>query len=134
MIIAQGKNIPLNSNPGTLPDVSGALDSWMQQMIFIVIVKTIVNAQVYEAGTSFNFQGVMQPFSAQQLKMKPEGQTDWKWYMLHTQRGIALEPDMVVRYHDTQYRVMAKNDYKEYGYFEYHLIEDYSGSGPQVSG
>lgn len=132
MILKNGKDTPLNQNSGTLPDVSTALKNWMQPMTFGLVTKVVENFQVKETMLNISFQGVWQPFSPKQLLLKPEGQRSWSWFWLHAETGLNLEPDQVVTYVNKQYRVMAKNDYNLYGYVEYHLIEDFTDSGPQV--
>lgn len=128
-MILNGKNAPLNQS-SSMPDVSGALLGWFQKMVFTTIVKTVVNFKVTEIPTEICFQGVWQPFTAQQLQMKPEGQRNWKWFTVHAQPSLVLKPDDVVTYLGVQYRVMGVLDYKLDGYVEYHLIEDYVRSGP----
>lgn len=108
-----------------LPNVAGAMRSWFQPLVFTQVEKTVVNYKNVETVTSLNFLGVWQPFTAQQLEMKPEGQRMWKWFMLHAEPTLALIPDEIVYYQDVRYRVMEKNDYQRYGYIEYHLVEDY---------
>ncbi len=130
MIFSQGKNTPLNANSGTVPDMSGALDNWMQPMTFTRIVKSIINFQLVEAPVNASFQGVIQPFSAKKLEIAMVGQTAWSWYTIHVQLGFELQPDDVVNYLGVQYRVMEKSDFNIYGYTEYHAIQDYTGSGP----
>lgn len=120
----------LTETSGTLPDVSGALLDYFQAMTFVRVGKVVDEFIVTETPTDIDFQGVIQPFGARQLAMKPEGQRAWKWWMLHAQPGITLEPDEVVSYQGTQYRVRSQNDYGLYGYVSYELTEDYSGAGP----
>ena len=125
MPIKNGSNTLLNNNPGTLPDVSGAMKNWFQKMTFIRIVKSIVNFRVKEVETEIVFQGVMQPFTKQQLQMKPEGQRSWKWYSLHAETELVLDNDEKVLYLGDDYRVMNKGDYRQYGYVDYELVKDY---------
>lgn len=130
MKFSNGKNTKLNQNSGTLPDVSAALLNWFQPMVFIRVLKEVINGQVSETPTPASFQGVIQPFNARQLMLKPEGQRAWSWWKLHCQPSFIVDVDEVVTYLGKQYRVMARNDYAIYGYIEYDLIEDYTGSGP----
>jgi len=124
----------VNSGVGNflaLPDVSDALNSWFQNMVFGLVVKTVnIAGELVETETEINFRGVMQPFTFQQLYLKPEGQRAWKWHKLHAEIQLALKPDDVVVYETVQYRVMKKGDYNKYGYVEYDLVQDYEGSGP----
>lgn len=128
--ISNAKDTLLNQNSGTLPNMSDALLDWFQKMTFTRIVKNIVNFQVVETPTNTDFQGVWQPSSPQALLMKSEGQRQWKWFTVHADPSLHLDPDEIITYLGTQYRVMNKLDYTEYAYIEYELIQDYTGSGP----
>lgn len=128
--IHDAAGVLLTANPGTLPSMLDAMLDWFQPMTFTTIVKTIVNFQVIETATNVNFYGVWQPFTAQQLMMKAEGQRMWKWFTVHSDPTLVLIPDEVVTYQGTQYRVKEKLDYTSYSYVEYHLIQDYTGAGP----
>lgn len=128
--IYSAKNVPLNQNSGTMPDVSDALLDWFQPMTFLTITKTVVNFEVKEVSTATNFLGVWQPMTAQKLLLKPEGQRAWLWFTVHAQPGLELIPDEVITYLGTQYRVMQKWDWILDGYVEYHLVNNYTGSGP----
>lgn len=109
----------------TLPDVSDSLLEWFQPMNFIMIAKSDVAFQAIETPTTIAFRGVWQPLTGQQLYMKPEGQRAWKWFMCHATQNLALDPDDVIGCRGVSYRVMSKKDYTNYGYIEYHLVEDY---------
>ncbi len=132
-LFQNAKNIPLNAQPGTLPDVSGAMLNWFQPCVFGVVVKTEVNYQVVETMENIQFQGVVQPLSAKRLMMKPEGQQAWTWLWVHAEPTLKLNTDQVITYLGVQYRVMALKNYEAYGYVEYELVEDYTGSGPTVA-
>lgn len=128
--IQNANAVLLSANSGTLPDMGDALLNYFQPMTFTQIVKSVVNYQDVETPTNTQFLGVWQPFSAQKLMMKPEGERKWKWFTVHTQIQLPLEPDDVVYYLTVQYRVMEKFDYSLYNFYEYHLANDYTGIGP----
>jgi len=132
--IQNGKDVPLNQSAGFVPNVQGALDGWLQPMTFLQVVKTVAGFQVSESAAPVSFNGVWQPFTDRQLEMKPIGQRSWSWFMVHSKVALPLVPDDVVQYLGNQYRVMSVRDYALYGYFEYHLILDFDGSGPGVGG
>jgi hypothetical protein len=115
----------LTANPGTLPNVQEAMASWFQTLTFTKIVKTVVNFNAVEVRTNFAFQGVRQPFTSQQLMMKPEGQRKWKWEMIHAYPDLVLQPDEIIIFNGLNYRVMQKYDYTEYGYVQYDIVQDY---------
>lgn len=133
MIFKNAKDIPLNSNSGTLPDVSAGLLNWFQKMVFTKIVKTVENFRTIETATDISFQGVWQAANPENLKMMPNANTSWSWFQLHAEPSLVLVTDEVVKYLGKSYRVMSKLDHSKYGYVEYMLIEDYTGSGPEVA-
>lgn len=116
------KRIGSNSN---LPQMGEVLLSWFQDMTFDLVTKIINNYDLAETITTIVTKGVRQPFTDQQLNIKPEGQRAWKWETLHCLPDIKLEPDDIVVFNEVRYRVMQKLDYSEYGYLEYHIIQDY---------
>lgn len=129
--IANAANIPLNQGPnGTVPDVSGGLKDYFQPMTFTLVGKQVVDFQALETPTNVTFQGVIQPFSERQLLLKPEGQRSWTWYTLHADPVLTLQTDDVVLYLGVQTRVMSRKDFTIYGYVEYTLVQDWTGSGP----
>lgn len=132
-VIANAANQPLYKQQGTVPDVSGAMKDWFQPMIFEQVIKTTTGYQVAETAEPFYFQGTIQPFTDRQLMLKPEGQRAWTWYTLHADPVLTLQVDEVVFYLGVQTRVMARRDYGIYGYVEYHLVQDWTGSGPEPS-
>lgn len=119
------------NNPN-LPNMQSALLSWYVPMTFDVVTKTVQAGQVIETMVPVTFKGVMQELTSARLLLKPEGQRTWRWKWLHASPTLQLKNDDVVIYDGTQYRVMAKKDYREYGYLEYELCEDWTGAGPSV--
>lgn len=133
--IGNGKNVPLNVQAGTIPNMGGTLLDWMQPMTFTRIVKTTVAFRLVEADDVINFWGIIQPLTDRALVLKPEGQRAWTWYKLIAQCApldaiLTLQVDDVVIYLGTQTRVMARRDYSIYSYVEYNLVQDWTGSGP----
>ncbi len=124
--IYNAKDLPLFSGAGSVPNVSDALLDWFQTMTFTTIVKSVVNFQLVEVQTAVTAQAVRQPMKPQLVAMKPEGQRSWRWETLHALPGLVLAPDDIVVFNSVSYRVMEKLDWKEYGYVEYHLVQDYA--------
>lgn len=124
-MIMNGKDFKIGAQ-SNLPDVSDALLDWFQNMTFDLITKAITDYDLTETATTISTKGVRQPFSAQQLSIKPEGQRAWKWETLHCLPNVKLNPDDIVVFNGVRYRVMEKLDYSEYGYLEYHIIQDYN--------
>lgn len=112
-----------------LPDVSSTLEGWFQKIVFGIVAKSLVNNRTVETITQIESQGVLQPLTAQQLEIKPEGQRGWNWFMLHCQPSLSLQLDDTVNISGTRfngrYRVMARTGYDQYGYIQYDLVKDY---------
>ena len=123
-MIINGKDKTL-SQTNNLPNMSETIKNWFQNLTFKKIVKSIVNYQAVETETIISTKGVRQPFSPQQLKVKPEGQRAWKWETLHCLADVALVPDEIVEFNSIRYRVIEKKDYTEYGYIEYEIVQDF---------
>lgn len=125
MGIKNGKDINLSQTSGTLPDVSGAMQNWFQSMTFTTITKTLVNFSVVETSASITVPAVIQPYTIQQLQIRPEGERAFRWFTLHSDSALQLNVDDVVVYQTRKFRVMERGEYASYGYMEYHIIEDY---------
>lgn len=129
--IFNAASVPLNLFPsGDVPDVSGALQSYMQPMVFEKIGKIVNGYQVIEIGDPINFQATIQPFNKRQLLLLPEGQRAWTWWEMVAQIGIPLQVDDVVLYLGKQTRVMARINNSLYGYWDFFLVQDWTGAGP----
>jgi hypothetical protein len=129
-LIANAANRPLFDKAGSVPDVSGAMQDYYQPMVFTPVAKIVQGFQVVETGNPINFQGIMQPFSGRQLLLRPEGERAWTWFTLHADPVLTLQVDDVVEWRGKQTRVMGRKDYQLYGYCEYQLAQDWTGSGP----
>lgn len=124
-MISDAKNTSLFANSGTLPNVQDAMANWFQLLSFYKVQKKVVNFLVEETLEEYTFQGVKQPLSPQKLSLKPEGQRAWIWITIHAYPDLILKPDEIIQFGTTKYRVMEKLNWKEYGYVEYHAVEDY---------
>lgn len=124
-MIVNGKDTPLGNSFNTLPNVSDVLPDWFQPLTFEVVAKGLEDYEVVETLRTIQTQGVRQPMSAQQLQVKPEGQRAWKWETIHCLPDVKLKVDDIVIFDNTKYRVMAKWNWSEYGYLEYHICQGY---------
>lgn len=128
--IQNGANRPINFGTGTVPDVSGALKDWFQQMVFTRVLKETVGFQLVEVPTPTNFWGFIQPLTERQLILKPEGQRAWTWFQIFAEPSLSLNVDEVVIWNGKQTRIMGRKDYAMFGYVEYSAVQDWTGSGP----
>lgn len=109
-----------------LPRVSSALSAWQQRFSFEVVRKSIVDFEVKEVKTRVDFRGVITSLNARQLELKPEGQRAWRWWEIHSATNIELKPDDIVTWKCRKYRVMAQQDWSDYGYWRYEIAETFT--------
>jgi hypothetical protein len=124
-MISNGKSYVLGSGNTNLPNVSSTLEAWFQTLVVGIVTKTQANFRTAETVVEVSTRGVLQPLSAQQLEIKPEGQRGWPWFMLHCQPSLSLLLDDTVIIRTNRYRVMARTGYDQYGYIQYDLVRDY---------
>lgn len=120
---AKSKN--LNQQVGTLPNMANTLLDWFQPLQFSRIVKTIVNFELKETLTTVDFMGVIEPISAQELAMKPEGERRWIWNTIWSLTNLDLKPDEIITINCVNFRVMKKHDWSSYGYYQFEIMQDY---------
>lgn len=130
-LIRNAGDFPLSHQPaGTVPDVSGAMQDYFQPMTFSPVGKVVNGFVVVETSAPINFRGVMQPLSERRLALKPEGQRAWSWFLVNADLATVVNVDDVVIWFGKQTRVMARKDFGLYGYSQYELVQDWTGSGP----
>ena len=127
-MIINGKDIPLNLASVQLPDMSAALGDLMQPMSFVRIDKTNLDGLVQEIQFPIVTRGVRGPWSPQKLAILPEGQRAWRWETITALADLILKPDDRILWDGIYFRIMAKTDYKEYGYVQYDIAQDYERS------
>jgi len=108
-----------------MPQIKKALNRWNIDITMIKVSESIVDGDVQEIETEFNFKGVVQPLAREELKAKPEGERSWEWLMIHTHINIELETGDKIKYQGKNFKVMAKKDYELNNYYEYHIVKDY---------
>ncbi len=123
--IQNAKDIPLNAQTGTIPNVGGAMLNWFQPMTFTLVEKSVVGFREVETKTPIEFHGVIQPWKARDLNQLPEGQRAWSWYWVHATPALKLEVDDIIEYLGVPTRVMSVNNYEIYGYIAYSLVQNW---------
>ena len=120
--------VPLNQLSG-MPQMRAAFAGWKQKLSFDKITQQVVDGWVQEIKTPVNVEGTWQPFSAEDIQLKPEGQRSWSWYMLHIEGNVKHfnNNDRMV-FQGVQYKIMQNKNYTLNNYVEYHAIEDFQDS------
>jgi hypothetical protein len=124
-MIVNAKDKKISDLASALPDVSGGVSMLLQPVKIGIVTKTQVSGLTEEETEWTRTQASLQPYTAEQLAILELGQRSWIWFTLHTLTDLVLNTDDRIYFKHGKYRVMEKLDYSDYGYFEYHVIQDY---------
>jgi len=117
------KNRTLTSG---LPQLSNPVKSWSVPLTLNKITQNIIEGDVVITETKIDFQGTVQPLTAEQLQFRPEGERSWKHLWIHCVAGsLNLNTQDKIIFNNERYKVLEVKDYSLYGYIEYMVIEDY---------
>lgn len=119
---ANTKRISASSD---LPDVSVGVMAFFQPLKIEIVTKEQVDGYTEKSKKCVHTHGVRQPFTAQQIQNKPEGQRAWRWHKIHLLSNVRIKVGDVLEICKVGYQIQVRNDYTEYGYVEYDAIEEY---------
>lgn len=106
--------------------MASTLNGWEVPLSLVKITQDVVEGDLVTSETTYNFQGVWQPLSAEQLSLLPEGQRSWENVWIHAKSGsLNLETADKVIFNNRRYKITQKKDYGLNGFVEYMLIRDY---------
>ena len=124
-------NFPKNRTLNSLiksgqPNMRETLSGWEVPLTLIKITQNVIDGDLITTETTYNFMGVWQPLSAEQLNLLPEGQRSWENVWIHCKASqLNLETASKVIFNGKRYKITQKKDYGLNGYVEYMLIRDY---------
>lgn len=124
-MIKNARDIGLKQAGTGLPRLDSALLGWFYPLTLGRAQKTNVDGLAQEIITAVQTRGVIQPLSARQLAIKPEGQRAWRWISCYCLPDVILAPDDIVTIDAIRYRVMAVYDFRMEGFMHYELCQDY---------
>jgi len=123
IVNASTRTVPQSVAP--MPVMRSTIMGWFRPLELTKVIKSTVDFQTVEVEVPVPAQGTIQQLSMQSLAIKPEGTRTWDWRQIHATPDLELLTDDVIKYQGKPYRVMAKNDYAEQGFVEYHVVSDY---------
>ena len=123
-MIINAKDKPM-SNAAGLPDMTGGMAGLFQPMTFVLVTKQSIDGLVSEIENKVKATAVRYPMKAQEVALKPEGQRAWRWETLLATAALILKTSDIVKFDGNRYRVMGKQDWKEYGFVQYDLAQDF---------
>jgi hypothetical protein len=114
-----------------LPDVGASIQILLQPVVATYIQKQQISGYTQEVSCSMDTKASIQPWSAEQLKMLPEGQRSWKYFTIYALANLNLATDEVFTIYEKSYRILDRTDWSDYGFIEYNTIEDYDSDSPE---
>lgn len=109
-----------------MPQLGTTLDGWEVPLTLIKITQNIIDGDLSTTETTYNFMGVFQPLSVEQLNLLPEGNRSWENVWIHCKSSeLNLETASKVIFNGKRYKITQKKDYGLNGYVEYMLIRDF---------
>lgn len=108
------------------PNLRETLTGWEVPLTLIKITQDVIDGDLSTTETTYNFMGVFQPLSAEQLNLLPEGSRSWENVWIHCKSSqLNLETASKVIFNGKRYKITQKKDYGLNGYVEYMLIRDF---------
>jgi hypothetical protein len=108
-----------------IPKIQVAFNGWESPIKLIKITSSIVEYEKVFTRAEVNFKGVVQPLTAEALKIKPLESRSWEWLMIHTRTSAEIFTNDLIEYNGKEYKVMFENNYNLNNYYEYHLVKNY---------
>ena len=128
-MIQSAKDNLLSNTNASLPNMSNTITSWFLDITLEVVKRTLNGADWVEITESvIHTKGVVQPPRDEDLKILPEGTWEWEWQMLHCLPNVQLQPNQYIKYDGVTYKIMAKKDWRKYGYVRYMLLEAFKAN------
>ena len=111
------------------PQMNTTLQGWQNKITLIRITQNVVEGDLVATETQITFQGVIQPLSAEQLALRPEGQRSFEHLWIHAVASqLNLETADKVKFNNKIYKIIQKKDYGLNSFVEYMLIRDYEST------
>jgi len=124
-MISNGKNNKIGSL-GKLPNMANTIKSWFLPIIFGKVSREIVDYEEVISITEIKTQGVVQPAKTEDIELQVEGVRNWEWLEIHCLPNFDVGINDFIFYSGMKYKVMKKENFKQYGYIRYLICEAYN--------
>lgn len=105
------------------PNVNSVFSNWTSPVQLRLVSRSVSDFEAKETTLDVvPFEAVMQAMRNQQVDRKPEGERQWKWWDVWTDKKIALD-SVVQDQNGAQFRVRSVNDWSQAGFFKYEMTE-----------
>ena len=106
------------------PGMFDEFGDWTEPAQFLLVTTTVVNFEDMENADTRPIDLIMYPMSPQRVASKPEGQRAWRFQLGLSDEDMKIG-DIIIGPDKVKYRVMGKNAWRQAGYSEYELTQDY---------
>lgn len=124
MSLVNAKDLTLPNNVGGLPDVGAAVMALLQPVSVGLVVQQLINGYYEPISTVVQTQASIQPLP-QELAIKMEGERNWRWSLIHILPNVVLNNNDLITLFGIQYKVMKKENWAQYGYLDYFVVENF---------
>lgn len=125
--IPRADRMTVSQAASPLPSMADTIIGWFRPLVLDRRTTTIVDREAKIVTRTQSCMGVIQPLGPRELKLKSEGERAWAWRLLHTTPDVDLKPGDEFTIGGVPYRVMGTNNFNDYGYVSYQLVENYRG-------
>lgn len=135
-MINSRRNTLITNKNANLPNMSQTIKPWFLNITLEIVERVMVGADWevdWETKESINTKGIVQPPSARELKILPEGAWAWDWLTIHCLPEVQIATNQFVRYDEKVYKIMSKKDWSKYGYVKYMLLEAFKAEAEKES-
>lgn len=126
--IVDAARLPVDQAVMPAPNMRSTLLGWFRPIALTKVRTTMKDFESKTVDIPYTTSGVVQPFSATQLAIKPEGERAWKWWMISATPDLILGVGEIIDYRGTRLRIMRQAPYQENSFVQYEAIEDYNGA------
>lgn len=121
-MLTNAKNFTIPRNVGGLPDASAAVMVLLQPVNVMTVTQQLFNGYYRPISQTVATQASVQPLP-QELAIKMEGERNWRWSLIHILPNVDLQNNDLITLFDIQYKVMKKENWAQYGYIDYIVVE-----------
>jgi len=122
-MIENGKNKLIGNT--TLPNMAETIKGWFLPIEFGVVTNVLVDFEQTIVIERVQTQGVVQPPQTEDIEIQPEGIRNWEWLEIHCLPNFQVKINDFIFYKEKKYKVMKKENFADYGYMRYLVMEAY---------
>jgi hypothetical protein len=124
-MLTNANQLTLPQNVGGLPDVSAAVMSLLQPVSVNLVLQQLINGYYQPIkNVIVQTQASIQPLP-QELAIKMDGERNWRWSLIHILPNVVLNNNDLITLFGIQYKVMKKENWSQYGYLDYFVVENF---------